>query len=67
MLDPLLHGIASRRRDLELDGTLCLVLHHHRSRGHLPPELILPAVSELERAEDQSAWPGEVETDLRER
>ena len=35
MLDPLLHGVARRRRDLELDGPLGLVLHHDRPRGHL--------------------------------
>jgi hypothetical protein len=34
-LDPLLHGITGRWRDLELDGTLGLVLHHDRSSGDL--------------------------------
>jgi hypothetical protein len=35
VLDPLLYGVAGRRRDLKLNGTLGLVLHHYRSRGHL--------------------------------
>jgi uncharacterized protein (DUF2336 family) len=34
LLDPLLHGLARRRRDLKLHRALGFVLHDDRARGH---------------------------------
>ena len=51
-LDPLLNGVTGRWRDLELDGTLSLVLHHDRSSGHL---LAVADVPDLEGDEVTTA------------
>lgn len=44
-LDPLLHGLMGSRRDLELNGSLRLVLHHDSPRGDL---VAMPDVADLE-------------------
>jgi hypothetical protein len=57
LLDPLLNGVARRRRDLELHRTLCLLLHDDGPRGDLVamtdvPKLQLHQVTAPELAVD---------------
>ncbi len=52
LFDPSLQGVAGSCRDLELDRTLCLVLHHDRARRDL---VAMKDVSDLEGDEIASA------------
>ena len=51
-LDPRLRGVTGSRRDLELNGSLGLVLHHDSPRGDL---VAVANVADLERNEVASA------------
>ena len=51
-LDPLLHGVTGSWRDLELNGSLGLVLHHDGPRGEL---VAVADVADLEGNEVTSA------------
>jgi hypothetical protein len=62
LLDPLLHGLAGRRRDLNLHRALGLVLHYHGAYCHLVavadvPELEADKVLSSECALGQLPWP----------
>jgi hypothetical protein len=52
LLDPRLHGVACRSRDLELDRALGLVLHHHGAGCYL---VAVADVSDLEADEVAAA------------
>ena len=60
LLDPLLHGFARGRGDLELDWTLGLVLHDHGAGGHLVAVADVPDLQTDEIAASQLAVDSQV-------
>ena len=61
LLDPLLHGFARGRGDLELHWTLGLVLHDHGAGGHLVAVADVPDLQTHEMAASQLAVDSQVE------
>jgi hypothetical protein len=60
-LDPVLNRVTSRCRDLELDGTLGLVLHHNSPRGQLAAVADIPDFESYEITAAKLAVDSQVE------